>query len=276
MKIYTTRFDHGVMACLLFVLLLSPAASAQGPARGAGWQLGIHGGATIAMPSASFAALPGVANCLDSGTFTSGSGGGFIAAAVARYLPAAGDGFASNLGYSVRLGYGQGSTEFETSERIGSASDAQGNLESVMAGYIVETTISTLLLEPTVHYRMSGLNLNLGGSIGYTLGGSFAQRERLISPSDAQYVDGTTERNVSEGTFSSDNLSSIRAGMTIGAGYEISLSPLVTLIPEISYLVALGSPVRDVDWSANELRGGITLLIAPPPLQSNPLEPRQE
>jgi opacity protein-like surface antigen len=278
MKINRNSIEHRTILLLLFGALLSPLAYGQTPLgpRGAGWQLGVHGAAVIATPSSDFTSLPGVDNCIDSGRFDGGSGGGFIGAAVARYLPAEGGDFMSSLAYGLRLGFSQSKTSFETTERIGSAADEQGNVESVMATYAVETTISTLLIEPSVQYRLSSLDLNLGLSIGYTLGGDFSQSEHLASPSDARYADGTTERNVSAGTFSSDDLSSIRTGLTIGAGYEIPVSPLITVIPEISYLIALGSPVRDVDWSPNEFRGGVSILFAPAPLQSNPLEPKEQ
>lgn len=278
MKITKNSIEQRLLLVLLWGLVLSPLASAQTPLgpRGAGWQLGIHGGATVATPSASFTALPGVDNCIDSGRFDGGSGGGFIAAAVARYIPAEGEGFLSSVAYGVRIGFAQATTSFETTERIGSAADEQGRVESVIAAYTVETTISTLLVEPSAQYRIGALDLNLGLSLGYTLGGDFSQSERIASPSDARYADGTSERNVSAGSFASDNLSALRGGVTIGAGYEIAVSPLITVVPEISYLVALGSPVRDVDWSPNELRGGISILFAPAPLQSNPLDPKEQ
>jgi hypothetical protein len=278
MKIYKNSIGPGaVVRLLLCGLFLSPMLHAQQVEEGGMWQFGIHGAAVIGSPSASFNALPGVQNCLDSsGSFDGGSGGGFVGGVAARYIPMPGAGFMSNIGYSLRLGYSQGATEFTASEKIGSASDEQGRIEPVMADYIVETTIQTLLIEPTAHYRVSSVNLNLGLSIGYTLGGSFTQREKLVSPSDAQYIDGTTERNINDGTFASENLSALRTGLTIGAGYEIPITPLITLIPEVSYLVALGSPVKDVDWNPNEIRAGISLLFSPAPLISNPLEPGEK
>ena len=44
---------------------------------------------------------------------------------------------------------------------------------------------------------------------------------------------------------------------------------------ELSARFAFTSPIDGIQWSANELRAGLMILLLPEPLQSTPLDPKE-
>jgi hypothetical protein len=241
------------------------------------WQFGLNGSGIAAVPSASFTELPGVVNCLganSSAKFTSGSGGGFSVAAIAGLVPTVGQDFGSHIGYAVRLGYASSKTSFETQERVGQSIDPNGQVVTDIDTYTIDATLTSLRVEPMVTYQVGPtfpLLVELGVNLGLQMSGTYDQSEKISSPANARYIDGTTERNVSSGDLT--DRSGLTAGISLGLGYDIHLSSEISLRPELSGLLGIGSPVSNVTWSPHEVRFGLSLLYTIPPEAPNPLGP---
>ncbi len=265
-----------VAGTILTLCLAVIGAHAQQGGTATGWQFGAHVAGDLALPSADFKQFPGVVSCLDSSSFTSGSGGGFFAGLEFGYRPPMLNDPMTHIGYGARVGYASMKTTFTTTERIGSGVDAVGNVSDIIDAYDVAATVGTIRVEPTVRYIISSdlpLSFDVAVPLGITMSVGYSQVERIDSPSGATYVDGTTERDVSQGDVTGSDRSGLVAGLAIGAAYEIGLAETFMLRPEVSWQFGLNSPVSGVTWSPNGLRFGISALFLPSPVYSTPLAP---
>ncbi len=234
-------------------------------------QFGLHLAGLINTPSAEFNGLPGIPTCLSS-PFSSGSGGGFSVSAMTALVPSFADGFASHIGATLRLGFASASTSFETSESIGPAIDRSGEVSDVIDTYTIETTFSELRLEPAITYHIGAdvpLLFSIGAKLGFAAGSTYSQSEKVTSPNGATFADGSSERNASEGDI--EEASGMLLGLGLGVGYDIRVSPTLAVRPEAGYMLGLTTPIKDVTWSPNEVRLGVSLLYMSLPAASTPL-----
>jgi hypothetical protein len=268
-----------IPAMALFCLLAAGPASGQIQRTSRSLQFGLYAGGLLSTPSSSFTQLPGAANCVGSvtaTTFDGGSGGGFNVAGLLGItpLPSMEEGFLSHIGGSVAVGYATAKTTFQADEPIGSASDPAGNIRQITSRYTIETTISELRLEPAANFYIGPtlpLMFSLGLKLGFQMSGSYTQKEEIASPSGATFADGTRQRNNTAGDL--EQTSKIGAGLSLGIGYDIPLSPTFSLRPQVSGVLGLSSPVQGVSWSPHEVRFGISALFTPEQTQSSPLQP---
>ena len=251
-----------------------PGIEAQ-PAASGTWQFGIFAGGGLASNSAEFVTLPGIISCQgDSVLYTGGSGGGLQFAGVIGMKPVPSSGFASHLGWSLKAGLSTTSSSFETEERIGQSISPTGELSEIISRYTIDAGLTTLILEPTLLYQLSEstpLIFGLGSNVGFLIGATYDQKEVIASPSGARYADGRTERNVRSGDI--EETSGLNLGATLSLAYDIAISPVISLRPEVSGTFSLTEPVTDVNWKQHVFRGGISLLFSPSAKSSTPLGP---
>lgn len=275
---------HRTLLLLCATLLLSGAAAIAQPqpartpvappsAPWQPWQFGLYLGGLLNAPSASFTSLPGLSTCLgDTVGFDGGSGGGFALSAMAGLRPRIAEGFGSHIGASLRIGFASTGTTFETTENIGPAIDRSGTVSDVIDSYTIKTTISELRIEPSVTYQVSvdaPLVVSLGAKLGLLMSSTYEQSESVTSPAGASFADGSTQRNTNSGDLT--ETSSMLAGISLGVGYDFWVTPTIILRPELSGMLALGSPVSGITWSPHELRGGISILYTGLAAHSTPL-----
>jgi hypothetical protein len=115
------------------------------------------------------------------------------------------------------------------------------------------------------------LILQVGASVGMLMSAEYTQKESIQSPSSARYIDGSRERNISSGSI--EEKSGIGLGLSLGLGYDLRLTPAVSLRPEVSGLLGLSSPVSGVSWSPHELRFGLSFVYTVAPSGPTPLDP---
>ena len=280
-----------VGAFALLVLMLSQVAvlSAQGSstdredvpptltersAPGLTFQVGLHGSGDLVMNSASFTTLPGLATCQgDSILYDGSSDPGFSVGARVTLMPQGGGGFGSSLGADLIIGLRSTASAFEADEQIGQTLLPGDNLVPVVTRYSIETSMTSLVLDPSVLFRPSesGLLITLGPSLSFPISSSFDQKEKLVEPSASSFADGRNERNVNSGDI--ESIAGLLFGAGIGIAYDISLSDQLSLRPSLSGSIAFNGPVSEVDWKQNGLRLGVSLMFSPAESQSNPLTP---
>ena len=268
----------GTVGMILAGVCCAATLRAQQVPTAEGWLFGGYLGAVLTAPSASFRTMPGVANCLDSGAFTGGSGFGFGLFAEAEYHPSNGEGFMGHLGYGGVLGYAAEQSHFSTTERIGDAVTIGGEVSPVVDLYQLDLSTGAIVFEPALRYYVGAdlpLVVSLEGSVGYLLSTSYSQKETIDSPSGATYSDGTSQRNVTSGDIPGGDAAGMITAIGIGIGYDVPLSPTLRLRPQIEWQFGLNSPVSGVSWNPNRARFGISLLISPPAEQSTPLRPKE-
>jgi outer membrane protein with beta-barrel domain len=257
------------------VLRAQPQADA--PVRHSSLQFGVEGYGIINAPTASFTQLPGVDNCLGtvtkSASFEGGSGGGYGVGAVVSIKPWGGGGFASHIGGSAKVIFSSSSTKFEADEEIGQVSDSKGTLVPAISRYTVETKVTQVSLDPTVSYWIGAklpLFFSVGAHLGYVLGGTYSQGEKLVSPQGLTYrTEGTTERNQNSGDL--QQVSKIGGGVLVGVGYDLQVTPKLSIRPEVEGLFSLSAPVSGIDWKSHELHLGVSFIFTPPSEGPTPL-----
>lgn len=234
-------------------------------------QLGLYGGGLLSTPSVSFTNFPGVLSC-NTETYNHGSGGGFAVAGVLSLVPPHTASFTGHLGGTLKVGLVASTTTFEVDETLGMVSDQSGDLHPAVSRYGIDASVSELRLEPTASYWLSQktpLVFSVGARLGFELGATYDYAERLVSPAGATF-NGSAERGATNGDLEEKN--AIQAGVLLGLGYDLSLSPTITLRPELTGVMSLTSPVKSVDWKAHEVRFGVSVLYTLPRTQSSPLQ----
>ena len=239
------------------------------------WQFGVYGGGALASNSAEFVTLPGVISCQgDSIRYTGGSGGGFQFAGVIGMRPGIGAGFLSHLGWSLKAGISSTGSTFETEERIGQSISPSGELSPIFSRYTIDAGLTTIALEPTLLFQVSPnvpLTIGIGPTVGFLLGATYDQKEEIASPTEARFADGRTERNVRSGDI--EETAGLNLGGTLTLAYDIRITPVISIRPELAGTLSLNEPVTDVTWKQNLFRGGISILFNPSSRTSNPLGP---
>lgn len=273
----TTIFRILLTASILLSPMMSILAQASGQGRRGGiMQVGLHIDGVLSAPTADFVEFPGVSNCIvpqGDTRFESGSGGGFSLCGVLALKPAIGATLGSRVGGVLKVGLSTTSTTFEADETIGSASDPAGTIHPVVSRYGITVRLSEMRVEPSASFWPSTsvpVLVSLGARLGYVFGGTYDHREDLVAPSGATFRDGSTVRNTGAGDIT--EVRTLQMGLSLGVAYDIPMSPTLSLRPEIGGLLGLQSPVNGVQWKANEVRLGVSLLYMLPREGSSPLQ----
>ena len=258
---------HTVM--VVFFLCITHAAS-QSPKGDERVRIGILGDYAYNMHRTDFRAFPGVPNCCPD--FQSGSGSGFVAGPLVR-LP-----LAAKWSLDVGLTYGNHNALLSATEAtLVGRIQPDSSIELVNGRYehTIDTRISSIGLEPIVHYAAFGsVSVSAGIRIGYVLSGNYSQQETIVEPADARFFSGTESRtrNVNAGRI--PNMNTLTASLIGGIHYSLSLSDSGTICIEPEVLLSLGitNAIRGLPWKMNALRGGIRISI-PLPKTEAPLPP---
>lgn len=251
------RIARIVRSCRAVALFLFSALACVGSANAqqTPWSWGVWTSGSLAMPSSDVREFPGAPSCLaESARLDNRSGSVFGAGGDAGYAVAA------DVALAARIGLTLATTTFSTQERIGSASDARGALNDVVAEYRSVIDATSIVVEPSIRWHPTRpLVLTVGLRFSQPISTTLDYREQLVAPSQATYADGSVERaRVSRPL---DEYSSAWFGITLSAGMDIAVAKTVNLRPEIGGIIALSSPLRDGDWRPHELRAGVAIIV---------------
>ncbi|MES2766975.1 MAG: OmpA family protein, partial [Bacteroidota bacterium] len=255
-------FLKGFLKANIVGALTVISASAQQTARPA---YGIFGDYSLNNHSANFQNLPGIFTC--GSNYTSGSGGGLAVGGLYE-MP-----IMEALKLSLRAGYAsdQATLTSTESQLLGVNGEAQnGTFEKSLVA-----NISSIGLEPILGYQIyKGINLHLGGRLGFLMQKSYEQKEEITSGGNTVFTENNTRtRNQSRGDI--ENTSALQAALLGGLSYDIPLNAGGTFIasPEVFYSLGLTSFVSDLDWSGSALRAGVAFKMSPAAKTELPPEP---
>ena len=118
---------------------------------------------------------------------------------------------------------------------------ANGELEDVESQYRFELDLQVLSLEPyaSLHLFSFPLRLTAGPKIGFTSSSAYEFAEELGGDNEQAFANGTKRLDYASGQVDRTLL----FGLTVGAGYELSMAEGLMLIPEITFSSYLNSPL---------------------------------
>ena len=250
---------------------------------------GLFGAVNFNQHRASFRELPGIPTTNfstvlprpqnDEILFGDANGWGFTAGGLAD-VP-----LADQLALSLRLSYATHNAVLNSTERLRVAGLSADRTSVAFADGIVTRELApnlgTIGIEPMLAWSpiaaAPGFRLFGGARVGFLLQRSFVQIERLTEPTDPRYIwnNGLTERNRQEAEIpQAQNLNIAAIG---GLGYDIPLGNII-VSPEAFYLYSFTPFISGINWSANTIRGGISVRYQsenpPPPKVEDP--PKKE
>lgn len=219
---------------------------------------------------ADFKQFEGVDNCCTN--FGNTTGLGYNVHAGFEYL------FPSKLlGMPWRLdlsiAYSDLSAAF--SEEYEIANIIQGNTYTkAVSEFILEPSIQAVIFDPGIFFNPIDdvpLSIRAGFQVGFLTGKTFTQEEKLVSPPNVYFENGTRVR----GQFSGEipNASSQYFALSIGARYKAADFGNFALYPQLRFNYGLTDIVNGLDWKASALQGGLSLVYnfpgkeLPPPAE---------
>jgi outer membrane protein OmpA-like peptidoglycan-associated protein len=154
-------------------------------------------------------------------------------------------------------------------ESYGAYDRASGAYTSIrtqfMTGFVLRYLRAALELEASAG---GDITLRVGPSVSVPLTATSRQREIILSPSGASFIDGTQERLVADGTGTIGD-AGVRVGASIALAYRLPLGRRAFFEPTAG--IDLGITTVQPDWTPLELRLGISMGYAlfadeePPP-----------
>lgn len=223
-----------------------------------------------------FRGLPGIPSCCPQ--YSSGfafEGWGLRLAS--RYM------VSDNLAISLRVGVSGVGGGMSVSESIGNVPvltlDDPTTVvpRPITAEYSLTSKQTVVAFEPAVLWRISkNVRVETGLSTSILLSSTYNQSEKILSPSDVTYLDGSVERNMSSGDI--PNARSLLLGGLAGVQYDIPLSRRTILTPEVRLQLPLMAHTSSVPWRIASVEVGASLLfdLTPARKTTPPTEPTEE
>jgi outer membrane protein OmpA-like peptidoglycan-associated protein len=218
------------------------------------WYWGTYAGVNINTHNANFRELQGYPNCCLQ--FENGTGLGYAMGGLLQ-IP-----LNNSLYAGLRLGIHNPSGTLFSNENIGFQFIRNPNapFDTIGAPITVEHSIVANLLQihiqPSLLYQISN-SLFLSASLGayYAVNADFDQKETLISPSNATFLDGKRIRNEANGTI--PEYSQILLSGDIGISYDIPVSKHMFISPYLSYHLPFTS-LNTLEWKVSTLQLGLS------------------
>ncbi|MFK0732970.1 MAG: hypothetical protein ACIWVG_17765, partial [Gloeotrichia echinulata HAB0833] len=141
---------------------------------------------------------------------------------------------------------------------------SDGTFDNAPSEYAISDTVRMISLEPMVSYNVwEGLSVHLGVRLNFVNTAKYYQVETLLSPSDGSFFpiptggSPVTTRNISAGDLPNANTFTIAP--FAGVSYAIPIIDRLTVHPEVFYSLGLTPVVKDLQWSVNSLRPGLSV-----------------
>ncbi len=259
-------------ASLLMIVVIATVASGQP------FQIGLYADGSRDVHSASFQALPGTFSC--SPGFNGSIGSGFSIGGIVSFdtLSLGKIELLRKTRPTIRFGYWETHAQFFAHEKLPIALDTQ--LASATIEHRVRVSMPSIGVSLGAGTVLRDIPLYLEPSawIAFGLPGQFEQGEYLVKPANrGRFPEtGTRMRNTSSGNFTT--YTRFQFGFALACGWELPLSPALSLRPEATIRLPLSSAVAEIPWRVLSLRAGLsfiwTIPTAPkeqsPPLKEPP------
>lgn len=229
-------------------------------------QLGVYVGGHLLFHDASFSHLPGLLSCCYE--FNNGSGSGFELGGL-YYMPVN-----ESMVFQFKLGYSMYLSNFNQTEVIGNAYDYNYNTIDAVSEFNLDMKLGTIKLNPSLLFKLisAPLYINAGIEIGYVLSANYDNSEELITPSYAQFINGSRIRT---STGSLEELSLPYLAAKAGLSYDLKLTGALVITPEAGINFNFANIVKNYNWKAHSfpyINLGLRFIPPdpPPPPPRNP------
>jgi hypothetical protein len=254
------------LAIAALITLNAVAAPAQAPLRKALWEIGAYGGYQWLGYSADMMeGLPGVPSCAPG--YQDGSGNGISIGITGEYNTP------TPFSVGIKLlftGY-KGSLYVEEHELV----TAEPDTVTATFGHTLTVSQPAIGAEVFAAYEaVPGLSVLAGGRVDMLLGGTYHQKEEIISPGNIRYENGLRQRLVLDGDIPAE--SGLHLAAIAGVRYELPLNARGTLVlaPEVTVWQGLNELVTATGWKMRGIRAGLGLSFLNFGTRvPNPLEP---
>lgn len=136
-----------------------------------------------------------------------------------------------------------------------------GTFANAVSEYTINDTLQMIGVEPMVSYNVwEGLSVHAGVRLNFVNSAKYYQVETLLEPSDGSFFSGTTPfrtRNASTGDL--PNANTFTVAPFAGISYAIPIIDRLTVHPEVFYSFGIMPVVKDLKWSVNSLRPGLSV-----------------
>ncbi len=214
------------------------------------WRVGGSAGFGTLDYNANFTALPEVPSCCPG--YLDGSGTAFLFGASFE-LP-----LDRAVIFNSRLLFGRFSGTLQADEE----ELVTRNFDTVRATFrhTLELAQPALLFEEMIGYTPIDQLYLLGGiRAEFMVGGTFSQREEIVSPDGIRYENETRERLVLDGDIPLEKQGNV--SFLLGLRYDLPLNPAGDLIlsPELLFWYGMSDLVSSRELTMNGLRVGVTM-----------------
>ncbi len=245
------------MLCLLACVLLASTQATTGATDTERPNYGLSLYFVRAVHSAAIDSLPGIPEARE--LFTAGTGNGFSLSGLVR-IP-----LTSRWSTSLRAGLTQYSGSFTALQVAPILPD--GTPKPMTVRHTLDASLMLATFLPAVEYTLFGrMRLSVGPDIGLIVGNNALQKEEIIDPLGATWLNTNTPLQVLfDGELS--DLSKLQSALTAGISYSLPLnsSQTLQLAPEAFVSLPFTAIRNSGSWSAITYRFGASLLFVPHP-----------
>jgi hypothetical protein len=206
--------------------------------------------------NASFSSIPGFKTCCPEYTNALGIGYNFFAGFSYRFDTKL---FGMPWNYTANVSYNNLGAAFSDEEFIGNIITNNTYVKGI-SEYYLEASLSTIAVDQFITFNpleSIPLGVNAGFSVGFLNGKSFSQEERLKTPANSTFENGTNKRNKFTGDIT--GASSALLIFRLGLCYDLIKSGNYTFSPFINFNYAFTNVAESLDWKAHSLAMGLTV-----------------
>jgi hypothetical protein len=192
-------------------------------------------------------------NSTECGTFTNGNGFAALAGLYVEFP------LSDRLSIVGSFLYDDRSGAFTKTNQGYPILGPNNTLQEIALEQSLDVTARYLAIAPLLKIRVLdfGLGVVIGPSFGFLTSNSFVEKETILSPISATYLDNTQSRTVVTGEIKSVNrlLVDAKGGFLL----EIQMGRKLTLIPEILGSYSIAKVTGGTDWRSLRAEGVIVL-----------------
>ncbi|MFH1050016.1 MAG: OmpA family protein [bacterium] len=219
------------------------------------YYLGAYAGYNYNVHFADFQKLGDIPNCCP--IFESGTGSGFAVGGLFEYP------LRDEILLGARIGVSTIGALLEKEEKIGNTNRtifSDSTLDYGIVNHIVDSKIMIFGIEPYINYKFFGLiNSYIGAKFSYMLSGKMNQKEELIEPDYATFIDTTLTRN-EYNNIDIPNKNPLLIFGFFGLGCDLNVTKTILLTPEVIYYLPINN-IYESNWKASTWQIGAALKI---------------
>lgn len=238
------------MKSKIFILTALIFLSSVGNAEEAKPMYKFFGGYSLFRHEAKFDSLPGLSLANSDGN--QDGKGYFLGFAYEIPLP-------YSMYFGLRCSFSHFDAEFEHQSEYSDLL-AGGMLTNGNVAYNLRAKFSNInIMSYLKLYLIEGLAVSAGGFVAPFISKSYEQTESVTSEG-AIFADTKSRERTKSGDFIGKK--GVYGGLKFGVSYDIPISNLLAVTPELSYSLGMNNMLEQIDWKANSLNFGLSVCYA--------------